>query len=106
VFIGVYIYYRIWIKFFATKAVLLYQLLKKGVEFIWTLEYDLAIDSLKLVLTTVPVLVRLDISEGAGLIILIVDISLSRWGMVLIQQDAKKKRYLVRYNSGQWTRAE
>jgi hypothetical protein len=26
--------------------------------------------------------------------------------MVLIQQDTEKKRYLVRYNNSQWTRAE
>jgi hypothetical protein len=105
-FIGVCVYYRIWIDSFATKAAPLYQLLKKGVDFMWTSEHDLAMDSLKLALTTAPALVRLDIAEGAGLIILAVDASLSGWGMVLMQQDTEKKRHPVRYDSGQWTPAE
>ncbi|RDL34482.1 uncharacterized protein BP5553_07610 [Venustampulla echinocandica] len=83
-FLGVCVYYRIWILSFATKAELLYQLLKKGAVFVWIQEHDTAMDQLKLDLTTAPVLARLDVSKNAGLIILGVDASLKGWGMVLM----------------------
>src|SRR5271167_3051469 len=69
-FIGVCVYYRIWVKDFAIIAQPIYFLLKKNVIWNWGLEQDQAMDKLKLALTQAPALVRIDYSEGAGEIIL------------------------------------
>ena len=75
-FIGVCVYYRIWIKNFAQVAAPIYHLLRKNTLFVWGKEQMEAMDLLKLALTTLPALVSLDYSEGAGDIILVVDASL------------------------------
>ena len=83
-FLGVCVYYRIWIKGFALIAEPIYRLLKKDTVFDWTGEQDAAMDRLKLALTSALALVRLDVSEEACLIILAVDASLQGWGIVLM----------------------
>ena len=83
-FIGVCVYYRIWVKEFAIVADSIYRLMRKGVEWKWGREQDEAMDALKLALTSAPALVKLDYSEGAGAIILAVDVSLKGWGAVLM----------------------
>src|SRR5438046_808140 len=65
-FIGVCIYYRIWVKNFAIVAAPIYYLFKKGVEWVWGQEQDMAMDNLKVALTWAPALVKIDYSEGAG----------------------------------------
>ena len=62
----------------------IYRLLKKGVDFNWGVEQQLAIDTLKLALTTALTLAQIDYTEGAGLIILAVDLLLKGWGAVLM----------------------
>ena len=74
--------------------------------FLWVYEHDEAMDELKLRLTTAPALVRLDVSKGAGSVILAVDASLKGWGMVLMQMDEEGKRHPIRYDSGVWSDAE
>jgi RNase H-like domain found in reverse transcriptase len=105
-FLGVCVYYRIWICDFCILAEPIYRLSRKGVEFIWGKDQQLAMDSLKLALTSAPALVQIDYSEGAGLIVLAVDSSLKGWGGVMMQEDAEGKRHPSRYESGLWNSAE
>jgi ribonuclease HI len=105
-FIGVCVYYRIWIKDFSIIAEPIYYLFKKGVPWNWGLEQDLAMSALKAALTTTPALVKIIYSDGAGEIILAADASLDGWGAVLMQLDAQGKRHPSRYESGLWNQAE
>ncbi len=83
-FLGVYVYYWIWIRNFAEVASPIYHLLKKNTPFIWGKEQIEAMDLLKLALTTPPALVSFDYSEEKGEIILAMDASLEGWGGVLM----------------------
>ncbi len=82
-FLGVYIFYQIWIKDFSLQAELLFRLLKKDVPFCQGQEQVYMIEDLKMALTQVPMLVKLDYSEEAGEIILTIDASLTGQGAVL-----------------------
>ena len=62
-------------------------------------------DLLKFALISLPVLVLLDYTEGAGDVILAVDASLEGWEEVLMQL-VKGKRHPSRYESGIWSAAE
>ena len=84
VFIGVCVYYQIWIKNFAQIADPIYGLLRKNTPFVRGKEQVEAMDLLKLALTTPPALVSLDYSEGAGNSILAVNASLDGWRGVLM----------------------
>ena len=86
-FIGVCIYYRIWIKDFSIIAEPIYYLFKKGVPWNWGLEQDLAMNVLKTALTTAPALVKIIYTDGAGDVILAVDASYEGWGSILMQLD-------------------
>ena len=57
----------------------IYDLFRKGVKWEWKIEHDLAMTALKKALTKAPALVKIDYSEGAGAIILGVDVSLEGW---------------------------
>lgn len=57
---GVYVYYRIWIKNFAQVGSSIYHLFKKNTPFIWGKEQVEAMDLLKLALTSPPALISLD----------------------------------------------
>lgn len=63
-FMGVCVYYRIWIKDFAQVATPIYRLFKKNAIFEWGKEQTEAMDLLKLALTTPPALVSLDYAGG------------------------------------------
>lgn len=102
---GVCIYYQIWIKNFAQVSSPIYHLFKKNILFVWAKEQVEAIDLLKLALTTLPALVFLDYSEGAGNIIFAVDASLEEWGRVLMQL-VKGKKHPSQYESVIWSSAE
>jgi hypothetical protein len=80
VFIGVCVYYRIWIEGFSVIAEPIYCLFKKGVSWRWGPAQDRAMSSLKTALTNAPALVRIIYTDGAGEIILAVDASLEGWG--------------------------
>ena len=105
-FLGLCVYYRIWISDFASTTEPLYSLLRKDVEWKWGQAQDLAMDTIKIALTTAPALVKIDYSEGAGEIVLAVDASLTGWGAVLMQADAEGRRHPSRYESGLWNPAE
>ena len=101
-FLGICVYYRIWIQHFALIAEPIYRLFKKGKEWFWGTEQQAAMDYLKTVLTTAPLLCKIqyDPSSGWGAIILAVDASLWGWGAILGQIDDKNRRRVVRYESG------
>jgi hypothetical protein len=84
-FLGLCVYYRIWIPYFTIRAGPLYKLLRKGVVFKWIPEiHGPVIDNLKMALISAPALVILDYSEEGGTIILTMDASLRGWKAVLI----------------------
>ena len=105
-FLGLCVYYRIWIENFSEMTEPLYSLLRKDVDWKWTTKQDLAMDHIKLALTSAPALVKVDYSENKGEIILAVDASLTGWGAVLMQVDAEGRRHPSRYESGLWNPAE
>lgn len=104
-FLGVCVYYRIWIRDFTIVAKSLYQLLIKDAPFRWDTEQQESMDRLKEALTTAPALRALDYDPEAGEIILAVDASCEGWGAVLMQVFESKK-HPNRYESGLWNRAE
>jgi transposase InsO family protein len=103
-FLGLCVYYRVWIKDFSVVAKPMYRLLKKGVEFCWDEDCDDAMDKLKDALTNAPALSTIDY-ESAGEIVLSVDASGDGWGAIL-QQYVDGKRHPIRYESGVWTTPE
>jgi len=107
-FMGICVYYRIWIKSFATIAEPLYRLCRKQEPFIWGEEQVQAMETLKSKLTTAPLLCKIHYQkeDGWGDIVLGVDSSLNGWGGTLGQYDDKKRRRVARYESGLWNHAE
>lgn len=109
-FLGLCVYYRIWIKDFAVIAGPMYRLTKKNAVFSWSDECKEAMAVLQEKLTTAPALVTLDFADDAGKIVLVVDASPSGWGAVLMQErrapNGKWKRHPSRYESGLWSDAE
>ena len=83
-FIGVCVYYYIQIRDFAIITALIYLLFRKGLVFLQIYKCQEAIDTLKIMLTTAPVLIRIVYEEGASLIIYVVDASSKGQGCVLI----------------------
>ena len=103
-FIGVCVYYRIFIEDFALISAPIYRLLKKNVIFIWGPEQQEAMDILKMKLVNPPALIAIDYGSGEE-VILAVDASKIGWGGVLMQLR-NKKRHPSRYESGMWSVAE
>ena len=106
-FIGIVVYYRIFIDGFALIAAPIFVLFRKGVRFVWTVECQAAMDKLKRVLTEAPILISLDFSASALAIILNVDASTTiGWGAVLSQLQLDGRPRPARYESGIWSSAE
>lgn len=107
-FLGICVYYRIWIEGFARIAEPLYRLCKKEEPWVWQEEQIRAMDLLKEKLVSPPLLCKLHYfgESGWGEIILAVDASLLGWGGTLGQIDDKGRRRVARYESGLWNSAE
>jgi len=105
-FIGMCVYYRVWIIGFAMVAEPLFRLLRKNAPFEWGEEQRSAMSFLKESLCTTPALVSIDYSEPLRAIIVAVDGSGKGWGAVLMQLDEEGKRHPVRYESGVWSTSE
>lgn len=105
-FIGLCVYYRIWIPSFSLVAAPIYHLMKRGVPFAWENEQIEAMEALRQALTTAPALMPINYEPGAGLIIVASDASGSGWGAVLMQEDELQRRHPSRYESGVWTAVE
>ena len=82
-FLGLCVYYRVWIKNFFIIAKPIYHLLKRNVEFNWDEDCSNAMELLKKALTKVPALSTLDYSEEGGEIVLAVDASGEGRGAIL-----------------------
>lgn len=104
-FLGLVGYYRHWIEYFAIVAAPLTVLLRKATPWRWGLEQQTAMEELKKKVTEAPILVTLDLKDGYGEVILMVDASLEGWGAVLMQV-VDGKRHPIRFDSGIWTNAE
>jgi hypothetical protein len=85
-FIGLVVYYRIFIPDFAIIAPPIFSLFRK------------AMDILKNRTTTAPVLITLDFSASA--------LSIIGWGTVLSQQQEDGRLHPARYESGIWSDVE
>ena len=105
-FIGICVYYRVWIKGFSLIAEPRFRFTSKNREFLWTEAQEDTLDDGTRVLRRAPALKPIDY-EGSGLVILFVDPFLEGWGAVL-QQDKPnmRKRQPAHYESGMWTDAE
>jgi len=106
-FIGIVVYYRIFIDGFSLIAAPIFVLFRKNARFLWTLECQYAMDELKRRITTAPVLVSLDFSPSALAIILNVDASTTiGWGGTLSQLQSDGTVRPARFESGIWSDAE
>lgn len=106
-FLGICVYYRIWVEWFAQKSGPLYRLLRSDVDWRWGEEEEEAMCVLKEALTTAPALVSIDYSNENGVVILAVDASMRGWGAVLMWTlKGQKGRHPVRYESGLWSVTE
>ena len=105
-FIGLCVYYRIWIRDFSVRAEPLFRLMKKDQDFEWQEDQQKAMGALKKSLTEAPALKPIDY-ESSGQIVLSVDSSLQGWGAILEQEEADtKKRHPARYESGMCASSE
>jgi len=98
-FLGICVYYRIWIKDFLTIAEALFKLGRKKEQFIWAKEQEEAMDTLKRALTSAPGLKPIDY-HAIGTIFLSVDSSNIGWGAILQQEDEKNQCHPARFESG------
>ena len=106
-FIGIVVYYRIFIHGFAITAAPMFELFRKGARFSWTAERQRAMDILKRKISEAPVLVSLDFTPSAGTIYLHVDASTTiGWGGILSQRQSDGRIGPARYESGIWSTAE
>jgi len=99
-------YYRIWMPEYAIVAGPLFRILRKDFEFQWETEEKNAMAILKEALCNAPALKTLDVSDGAGQIVVGVDVSLEGLGAILQQEDENKVRPPCRYESRLWNKAE
>lgn len=85
-FMGVCVYYRIWINYHAINAGPIYQLFKKNAEFVWGPARAEAMDELKRALTAPPALMPVDYKDEP----LQLPTSSSEGGNRVIQGDPQK----------------
>ena len=106
-FLGLVVYYRIFIRHFALIAAPIYQLFRKGNGFFWGAEQQLAMDQLKICITEAPTLISLDFSPSALQITLHTDASTAvGWGAILSQKQPDGTIRPARFESGIWNDAE
>lgn len=108
IFVGIVVYYRVWVDHFAIVAKPLFFLLRKTVQFVWNAEQQAAKDAITKALVEAPALAALDYSDDAGVIYVAIDASGDGHGEVIMQADKHnpKLRHPVRYESGLWSEAE
>jgi hypothetical protein len=106
-FLGIAVYYRIFIKNFSLIAAPIFELFRKGARFEWDHERENAMVTLKEQLMSPPVLVSLDFSSSALGIELGIDASTTvGWGAVLSQYRDDGELHPARFESGIWSDAE
>jgi hypothetical protein len=105
-FLGVCVYYRIWIIGFAIIAEPLFRLLRKDAHFQWEDEQRSAMKQLKEALCSAPALISIDYTMPMKPLIVAVDGSKKGWGAVIMQVDVSGHRHPARYESGSWSKSE
>jgi transposase InsO family protein len=106
-FLGLVGFYRIWVFRFAIIAIPLYALTKKDVAWKWEAEEQKAMDELRAVITSAPILATLVYDDPRyGYVYLMTDASLEGWGGVIEQLGPDTKRHPCRFESGIWNPAE
>lgn len=97
-FLGACVFYHIWIPHFAHMAEPLYKLLRKGTKFAWKEDQKLAMDGLKEILQSPPVLQQVDYDCGRPVVVT-VDTSPIAIGWAIGQDDAEGKRFAIRFGA-------
>ena len=106
-FIGLCVYYRIFVEGFSIIAAPIMELFRKYARFSWNAERQLAMNALKRHLSEAPVLVSLDFSSSALPIVVSVDASTTvGWGAILSQVQVDETTRPSRFESGVWSDAE
>jgi transposase InsO family protein len=106
-FVGIAVYYRIFIANFSVIAAPIFKLFKKNTRFKWTEDCQHAMNQLKSAITSAPILVRLDFGPSALPLVLNVDASTTiGWGAVLSQVQSDGRVKPSRFESGIWNSAE
>lgn len=101
-FVGLCVYYRIWIPNFAIIMLPLYQIIRKNSVFVWGPDQEAAMEEIKERLTSAPAIQTIDY-KSTNPIILSVDASTTvGWGVALHQEDDEGKKHLCRCESGIW----
>jgi hypothetical protein len=97
-FLGACVFYQIWIPHFAHISEPLYKLLRKKNKFFWGHEQDLAMDDLKKILKSPPVLKQVNY-DCQRPVIVTVDTSPIAIGWAIGQDDEDKKRFAIRFGA-------
>jgi hypothetical protein len=104
-FLGICVYYRIWVHSFAIRAKPLFTLLKNDVQWTWGELQKKAMATLKSYITSAPALMTPDYKTG-GMIFVGVDASKEGGGAVLEQIGRDGKRHPCRFESTLWSKTE
>jgi len=106
-FIGLCVYYQLWINQFTIISSSIYDLFKKNIVFLWMLKQQQIMNKLKILLSTELIIQQLDYDSDAKDIILTVNSSKKEWGSCLMQKAKNDQHcHVCRYDSGVWTNAE
>ena len=97
-FLGACVFYQIWVPHFAHVADPLYKLLRKGTKFKWGHEQKLAMEGLKEILKSPPVLRQVDYDCGRPVIVT-VDTSPIATGWAIGQDDGEGRRFAIRFGA-------
>ena len=106
-FIKVCVYYRIWVMNFVIIVAFIYRLLKNEESFVWKKKQKIAMNILKLTLTTASILKFWNYFFLADEIILTVNFSLKKWNVIFSQVNFEiDKRHFSRYKSELWNKSK
>jgi len=101
------VYYRIFIFHFSIIAAPIFGLFRKGVKFEWTVDCQVAMDSLKTVITMAPVFITLDLTPAGLVIYLNIDASMKiGWGAVMSQLQTDGSIQPAIFEGGIWSDVE
>lgn len=106
-FLGLCVYYRIWVKGFTTIAKPLFYLLRGDVKYEWGPDQDQAMYTLKHAICSAPALASLDYSDTLKYkVFLMTDASQDGGGACLEQLQADGRRHPIRFESTLWSARE
>ena len=97
-FLGACVFYQIWVPHFAHLAEPLYRLLRKGTKFRWEHKQELAMEGLKEILKSPPILRQVDYDCNRPVVVT-VDTSPIAIGWAIGQDDAEGKRFAIRFGA-------